>query len=173
LRAEIAAAHPGDTINFAPSLDNQTIKLGSQLSINKNLNIQGPGAGLLAIRPQTVNSAFVPPRILSVAANTQVTISGLTLEDGGGTAHGYWINVNGESSPSAYDHEGGAILNFGTLTVSGCTLTGNSTGFNAAGPMRGGAIYNVGTLTLTGSTLSGNTAFAISPIRLQRRHRDH
>jgi hypothetical protein len=35
LRNEIAAAQPGDTITFAPSLDNQTIKLArGQLSIN-------------------------------------------------------------------------------------------------------------------------------------------
>src|SRR5271166_4414107 len=40
LRAEIAAAHAGDTIVFAPSLDGQTIQLGSQLMITKSLNIQ-------------------------------------------------------------------------------------------------------------------------------------
>ena len=44
LRNEIAAAQPGDTIDFAPGL--QTITLGGQLEINKNLTIQGPGAGL-------------------------------------------------------------------------------------------------------------------------------
>src|SRR5262245_46749643 len=61
LRGEIAAAQSGDTIVFDPSLDGQTITLGSgrsyggigiqwsQLEINKNLTIQGPGAGLLAI----------------------------------------------------------------------------------------------------------------------------
>jgi hypothetical protein len=38
LRAEIAAANLGDTINFAPSLNGQTINLTSgQLVINKNL----------------------------------------------------------------------------------------------------------------------------------------
>src|SRR6516165_5357296 len=42
LRAEIAAANPGDTINFAPSLNGQTINLTSgQLVINKNLTVQG------------------------------------------------------------------------------------------------------------------------------------
>jgi hypothetical protein len=40
-----------------------------------------------------------------------------------------------------------AILNFGTATVSYCTLSGNSEG----------AIYNVGNLTVNNSTISGNT----------------
>src|SRR6516162_7983954 len=47
LRDEIAAAQPGDTIVFDPSLKGQTITLGaSQLEISKNLTIQGPGANL-------------------------------------------------------------------------------------------------------------------------------
>src|SRR5262249_35750736 len=46
LRAEIAAANPGDTIVFAPGLDGQTIQLTSgELAITKSLTIQGPGAG--------------------------------------------------------------------------------------------------------------------------------
>src|SRR6516162_2860078 len=50
LRADIAAANPGDTINFAPTLDGRAVTLTSgQLVINKNLTIQGPGAALLAI----------------------------------------------------------------------------------------------------------------------------
>jgi hypothetical protein len=40
LRAEIAAAQSGDTINFAPSLAGQTITLTSgELAINKSLTI--------------------------------------------------------------------------------------------------------------------------------------
>jgi predicted outer membrane repeat protein len=88
-----------------------------------------------------------------------VAISGLTLEGGGGLAYGINPGVNTGSSPQPYDSDGGAILNLGTLTVSGCTLIGNSThGMLLPGPDRGGAIYNAGTLTLTGSTLSGNSA---------------
>src|SRR5262245_16126875 len=50
LRADIAAAKSGDTIVFDPSLNGQTITLTSgELVINKNLTIQGPGAGLLTI----------------------------------------------------------------------------------------------------------------------------
>jgi hypothetical protein len=160
LRGVINAAANGETIVFAPSLDGQTIPLDGQLTITKNLNIEGPGAGLLAIRPLTVPGELEYERLFEVAANATVTLSGLTLKGGGGTAHGY-------GSPSddvgyAYDGEGGAILNFGTLTVSNCTLSGNSVGPVAAYATYGGAISNAGTLTVTGSTLSGNAACDIS-----------
>src|ERR1043165_5740904 len=45
LRASIAAAAAGDTINFAPALNGQTILLtNGQLWIARNVNILGPGA---------------------------------------------------------------------------------------------------------------------------------
>jgi len=46
--------------------------------------------------------------------------------------------------------DGGAIINTGTLTLTGCTLSGNTA-------RDGGAIRNDANLTLTGCTLSGNT----------------
>jgi hypothetical protein len=49
------------------------------------------------------------------------------------------------------DDEGGGILNSGTLSVSGCTLSGNSA-------VNGGGIMNFGTATVQSSTLSGNSA---------------
>ena len=50
LRAAIAAAHSGDTINFANSLIGQTIKLTSgPLAIAKSLTIDGLGASQLTV----------------------------------------------------------------------------------------------------------------------------
>ncbi len=60
LCGRINAAANGDTIVFAPSLDGQTIQLNSQLNITKSLNIQGPGAGLLTIRPLGVGESVYP-----------------------------------------------------------------------------------------------------------------
>ena len=57
--------------------------------------------------------------------------------------------------------KGGAIRNFtnGTLTLSSCTLDGNTaTGKSADGQGYGGAIYNEGALTLTSSIIRNNTA---------------
>jgi hypothetical protein len=71
-------AKSGDTIVFAPQLAGSTIKLaGTELLISKSLNIQGPGADLLAI------SAGGKSRVLEVAGvDTAVTITGITLRDG-------------------------------------------------------------------------------------------
>jgi hypothetical protein len=149
LRAGIAAANPGDTINFAPSLNGQTIILTSgELSINKNLTIQGPGAGQLTISSTVNGQGVYGSRLFEVdGAMTRVNLSGMTINRGGGTA------FSGGSPSHPYDSDGGAILNFGNLTISGCTLTNNRT-YNA-----GGAIYNAGTLTVSGSFLSLNNAY--------------
>jgi hypothetical protein len=170
LRYEIAQAQSNDTIVFAKHLDGGTITLGDgdQLYINKNLTIQGPGAGLLTIRSGHYANTT---RIFEVGYPGKLTLSGLTISNGGGKASVY--------ASDYYDGDGGAILdlgtltisdcivnystaqnglgggiaNFGTLTVSGCTLSNDSTSYGY-----GGGIYNYGTLTVSGCTLSGDTA---------------
>src|SRR3954451_13967210 len=50
LRDAIGKAKDGDTVIFAPALYVQTITLAKDpLTINKDLDIEGPGAGLLAV----------------------------------------------------------------------------------------------------------------------------
>jgi hypothetical protein len=145
LRYEIGKAHKGDTIKFAASLDGQTIELnGSELDITKSLTIQGPGAGQLTIDGNGVFGS----RVFEVAAKTTVTLSGLTISDGFGITARNYLYPN--------DDKGGGILNFGTLTVSGCTVSGNSAyGYENTG--YGGGIYNAGTLTVSNSTVFSNT----------------
>ena len=161
LRYEIGQAKKGDTIVFAPSLNGQTILLGgSEIDITKSLTIQGPGAGLLTIDGgrQIINPTG--SRVFAVEKNTNVTLSGLTITGGGGTA-----SANPYYFPSPYDNDGGGILNLGTLTVGGCTVSGNYASPNSASSY-GGGIYNAGTLTVTGSTISGNVAQAIIDVGL-------
>jgi hypothetical protein len=167
LRNEIAAAQPGDTIVFDPSLDHQTIALsGQQLEINKNLTIQGPGASLLNISGYGQSGQS---RVFGVDAGVTVTISGLTIRDGDSRAYApvYGVNVGFGSGSDMYDGAGGGILNLGTLTLSGCTVTNNHASgesqfavvkWHLAGGV-GGGIYNNGTLTLNnGSIVTSNTA---------------
>jgi hypothetical protein len=146
LRAEIAAAHKNDTIVFAPSLDGQTITLTSgELLINKNLTIAGPGAGKLTVsgvRASALDGAL-GIWVFEVAAKKPVALSGLTISNGGGDVFGIF---------HPFDGYGGGILNHSTLTVSGCTVSGN-TASNA-----GGGIANFGTLTVTGGAVSDNSA---------------
>ena len=150
LRAEIALAQSGDTIVFDKSVAG-TISLGSggpaggifELDISKNLHIEGPGASKLAISGYS-------SRVFEVAAGTQVTLSGLTIQGGNGRYGGFDINVN--------DFEGGGILNWGTLMVKGCIVTGNFNQFSSPSEDLGGGIYNAGALTLSGTTVTRNYA---------------
>jgi predicted outer membrane repeat protein len=156
LRAEIAAARSGDTIVFAASLNGQTITLNSgELLINKNVTIDGPGAGNLTISGNNASRVFEVAKTLR-----NVTLSGLTISDGGGVVQGGAILVNTGASVainnSILSHntapQGGAINNGGTLSLNTCTLSSDSAAY-------GGAIFNgTSTLTITGCPLSGNSA---------------
>jgi hypothetical protein len=136
LRADIAAAHSGDTIAFAPSLDGQTITLTSgELLIKQSLTIAGPGASQLTVSGNNASRVFE----VSSSTKPQVTLSGLTISNG-------------------LAADGGGVLNGGKLTVSASILSGNNTVRNAGSSNAGGGIDNYGTLTITNSTLSNNTA---------------
>ena len=141
----------GDTIDFAPSLDGQTITLTSgELLINKNLTIAGPGAGELTV------SGNHASRVFEVAKGVKsATLSGLTIS-------------NGQAAVA------GGILNDGTLTLSGSTLSDNTAAGSiyVAGSGVGGGIENDGTLTVSGSTLSGNSRQLGRRRHRQRRHAD-
>jgi hypothetical protein len=79
LRDTITNAKSGNTIVFAPSLNGQTITLTSdQLTINKSVDIEGPGAGLLAV------SGSNAVRVFDINEGLTVTIAGLTITHGRG-----------------------------------------------------------------------------------------
>ena len=78
LRAAIAVASDGDTIQFDAALNGQTINLTSgELAINKNITINGPGSNLL-----TVSRTSGTFRIFHVMPGHTVTIGGLTITGG-------------------------------------------------------------------------------------------
>jgi hypothetical protein len=77
LRAIIGGAHNGDTIVFANSLRGSTITLQQQLTISKDLDIEGPGAAQLTI------SGNDSTRLFDID-NATVTLAGLTLALGFG-----------------------------------------------------------------------------------------
>jgi hypothetical protein len=175
LRAEIAAAHSGDTIVFSPTLDGKTITLTSgELDLTKNLTIKGPGAGELTISGKSSNIYGTPySRVFEVAPATTVALSGLSICNGVGRASassfggwdGYGGGILNRGTLTVSDctvsncyalNEGGGIFNYGTLTVSGCTVSGNRTA-------DGAGIYNSGTATFVSSTISNNDAEDTSP----------
>ena len=119
LRQAILTAASGDTINFAAGLT--TIDLTSgELLINKVLTISGPGPNLLTVERSTAQGT--PDfHIFHVEVDFDgTTISGLAI-------------LNGSTPPNT---NGGAIFNGGTLTITACTISGNSVGnwYSAAAP---------------------------------------
>jgi hypothetical protein len=141
LRYDIAHAASGDTIEMSPTLTAPIVLTQGELLLKRSLTIEGQ-----ANQPETI-SGNNSSRVFEVAARVSVTLMDLDITAGNGLA-------NGSSSNNGY---GGGILNFGTLTVSNCTLSGNSVTY-ANAVSQGGAIYNTGTLTVSNCTLSGNSA---------------
>ena len=82
LRAAVAAAQTGDSIQFASSLANQTINLNSRIEIapGKNLTFDGTGAANLKISGQNKTQILFVNS--NVDFNTNVTVKNLTFENG-------------------------------------------------------------------------------------------
>jgi BspA type Leucine rich repeat region (6 copies)/Concanavalin A-like lectin/glucanases superfamily len=135
LRRTIAAASTGDVIKFSNTLSGATILLtGGELLLTNDLTIDASALPNGLVIDGNTNS-----RVFEVASNCTAVLDSLTLS-------------NGYDSGSDF---GGGILNYGTLTVSRCTISGNSA------PNGGGGIANYsGTLTLNQSTIASNSATA-------------
>ena len=148
LRADIKAAKNGDTIDFAPSLDGQTITLTSgELVIDKDLTIQGPGATQLTVSGDNLS------RVFYVKARQTVTLSDMTISNGNGLD-------GGQGMPTQSEGFGGGIINYGELTLMDCTVSNNSATMGGGGIDSGlssGNGTNVqGTLTVSGCQITGN-----------------
>ncbi len=146
-----------DDIVFDPTVfaTPQTITLGgSSLNLYDpgTTTITGPAAGVTI-------SANNASRVFAVLSGAAADFSRLTIT--GGNAAGFGsgggiINigtlsltdctVSGNTSPT-----GGGISNYGYLSLTNCTVSGNSA-------LVGGGIWDVVSVTLTNCTVSGNTA---------------
>ena len=123
LRQALAVAHDGDIITFAVS---GTITLTSGgLGVFKNVTISGPGADQLSIDG---NQALF---VFGVFPQRTVTISGLLIRNA----------------------QVGVYNNQGTLTVSNCVLSGNSSAglYNYAGA----------SMTVANSIISNNSGTGV------------
>ena len=140
LRGALASAANDDTINF--SITGTILLTSGELIVSRNVSILGPGANNLAV------DGNASSRVFHITSNTVAAISGLTV-------------TNGHTIGIAPLLDGGGIYNeHATLTISNCTLTGNSAGVGS-----GGAIFNDGnfgqaSLLIVDSTLSGNSGLS-------------
>ena len=158
LRSTIAAATPGETINFAVT---GTINLTSGLGISKDLNIVGPGADLLTVQ-RSFADGTPPFRVFLITSGT-VSILFLKIANGnvpdlgGGITSSASLSVVGciFSGNQAGSSGGGLYLSVGSLaTISGCTFFGNQSA-------NGGAVFNNANLIINNSTFFGNGDQAI------------
>lgn len=178
LRGAIAFAIADDSIEFAPALVfPATVQLaGTELTINKNLTLIGPGSEQLAVRAASAR------RVLAVTVGN-VTIEKIALIDGMNVGLGGVSAAPGSGGfgQSAADGEGGCIrTSAGTslvlrqVALRSCEAAGGNggaggSGINAAPPgpggsggsggsARGGAIASLGQLTLIESSVQSSTA---------------
>jgi hypothetical protein len=153
LRDAIAGASDGDTIQFDPALNGQTIELTSgELVIDKSISIKG--FQLFPLPVQRSPAAGTPAfRIFHITPGHTVTIQGLTIS-------------NGFPTGGVPDRWGGGIYNDGsTLSVAYCVISGNMT--SGAGGDGGGIFNNANSsghaaLTISNSVVSGNSALGNS-----------
>jgi CSLREA domain-containing protein len=177
LRDAIAAANPGDTINFA---GDYTINLNSPLGIATNLTITGGEQAVTVSGNDTVRvfiiyePAMVTIDSLTIAHGKTTTPEiyphpiggGVKIETGAVVTLTHSVVLNNTTSSlyndgfwQMYVGFGGGIYNLGTLTIIETTFSGNAAGnFAEFGDSDGGAIYNYGNLTVHSSTFTGNTA---------------
>jgi predicted outer membrane repeat protein len=157
LRAAILTADAGSqsdkfTIGFAVA---GTIALQSPLpGLNNSIAIQGPGASSLTISP--AGGVSLSSAIVTVHFGQTASLSGLTVANGnaGGIFNLGTLTISGCTVSGNSAFAGGGIESFGSLTVSASTVSGNSASES------GGGIFMDGTLTVAGSTISGNSTFA-------------
>ncbi|MDO4575290.1 MAG: hypothetical protein Q4D98_08760, partial [Planctomycetia bacterium] len=149
---------------------------GTELSIDKSLTIVGENNIEISANQQS--------RVLSVAKNKDVNLSGLTFKNGkvdgkGGGIYNegnltltesaiknntvsYVASSDGDGNPIAIAY-GGGIYNAGAMTVINCTVSENSANILAKENLfdtslaYGGGIYNADVMTLIDCTISKNS----------------
>jgi hypothetical protein len=146
-----------DTCDFShiqQALDAQEVPAGAVLTVAdaihtesgiivaKDVTIQGEARLDHPIIQTHESAKAAKNRIFTVQEGVTVVFNNLTLRHG--------------RAPYAYPPSGGAICNYGTLTLEDCVVTHNRA-------TDGGAVLNKGTLTILDSTFAENTADGVHP----------
>ncbi len=148
-----------ETITFDPTVfaTHQTIALLAgtlELGDTGGLEtITAPAAGV------TISGAGLSG-VFQVDSGVTASLSGLTVTssgpgnggNGGGLANFGTVTLTGCTISGNSAKLGGGVYNDGTATFVDCTISGNSSEF-------GGGVYNNGTATFTACTIYGNSGF--------------
>ncbi|MCL2116220.1 MAG: Ig-like domain repeat protein, partial [Methanobrevibacter sp.] len=149
-----ASVNPGDTIFLSPGVYNK-INNDTNITIYKNVTIQGIGS-----KDQVIIDGKGLTRIFTIANNFNVTFINITFTNGNATSDSGGAILNyGDMSVSdstfinnTANTHGGAICNYGDMSVSDSTFINNTANVN------GGAIWNNGDMSVSDSTFINNTA---------------
>jgi subtilisin family serine protease len=136
LRAALASASNGDTID-ASGVTGTILLTSGELLVTNSVTILGPGPANLAVDGNATS------RVFNISGTT-VAIAGLTITNGKASANGFPANSGG-----------GIYTGPGTLTISNCTLSGNSAQLDG-----GGIFANHSILTVSACSFGGNLATA-------------
>src|SRR5262249_7533949 len=135
LRRAVEVAVRGDTIDVSPALAGGTITFGSEIAVEKDLTIAGPGADRLTLSGGGVT------RLFNITGRVYVNLSGLTLANG--------------SAPLA----GGVLMAGNGLTVADCVFRDNQAVGVNGGDGEGGALYQgSGFVSVLDTAFQGNRA---------------
>ena len=142
--------------------ENTITLTNGELGVSGNVTIVSLGTEKLTI------DANQKSRIFTIGTDAMVGLGGLEITNGkeaeydvynGGGIYnrGHLTLVACSITENQAHIYGGGIYNFlGTLTLSNCTISGNTTSSDSS---RGGGIYNTGgTVTITNCTISENSA---------------
>jgi len=130
----IETAQPGDTLNLSNGIYQET-----NLNLDKNLTIQGGSESGATI------SGGDTGKILSINSGVNVTLTNLIFENAYSNYPGPVVDP--------FSKPGGAINNYGTVTMNSCLFSGNHAKFCGA------AIYNyLGTVNIYSSNFEYNEA---------------
>lgn len=133
--ADVAGSAGADMITFnIPGSGVQTITLSSELAVGSDVTIDG-----------TTQPGYAGSNLINVSGNNASQVFSVTA----GTVGIKALTITGGSAPG---NRGGGVWSAATLTLTNCTISGNSAAWGA------GLCNEQGTLTLTGCTVSGNTA---------------
>jgi hypothetical protein len=137
LRAALAAATNGDTIDFALATPSRIMLTNAELLVTKSIRIMGPGPELLIVDGNRSN------RVFHIAPSNTVFISGLTIASGRAAHLGFGTNI------------GGGIYNdHATLTISNVTVRDNR---DSGIENDGSNIKGKASLRVLNSNLNNNT----------------
>jgi CSLREA domain-containing protein len=163
LREAVANAVGGDTIQFSVT---GVMTVNSQISLDKNLTITGPGASSLTLvdngtgtyRLFYINNAAITVNISNLTIDGFGFASPVLDEDGGAIYKGglATLNATGVIFKNNTAYKGGAFYSntgVGSSTFTNCTFDGNATAGATGG---GGAIFTDGALTVTNSYFKNN-----------------